>query len=472
MDSYEAFKQAADDTAKTFALVDKKEVIRVVSHLDADGICAASILIHALHKENRTYNLSILPQLKEENIRSFSKENHNVYVFTDLGSGQLDALQKYLACKTIFILDHHQLQNNIKASHIHQLNPCLFGIDGSSQISGAGVVYLFSKALTQSTDMSHIAIIGAIGDAQEDQGFAPLNTEILQDAIACGSIEVTRGLKFFGLQTRPLHKLLQYSTETVIPEVTGSESNALHFLQQLGINPHKGSAWKKLNDLTMEEKKKLIAAIVLKRAELPRPDDVLSNVYLLRNEEEQSPLREAKEFSTLLNSCGRLNKASLGIGACLNDPVLKVKAIQTLQEYKRAIMLAMQWYHENKHNASFVLHKEQYMIINAEQHIPANMIGTLTSILTMGNEFKKGFYVLSMAHNEDLTTKVSLRVAGRGEDVDLKSIITRILEKLGEGEGGGHVYAAGAVIPTEKEDEFLVAAQDVLDGLVVEEKVE
>ena len=52
------------------------------------------------------------------------------------------------------------------------MNPHLFDIDGSTEISGAGVVYLFCKALDgKNKDMAHIAIVGAIGDIQEDKGF-------------------------------------------------------------------------------------------------------------------------------------------------------------------------------------------------------------------------------------------------------------------------------------------------------------
>ncbi|RJQ17088.1 DHH family phosphoesterase [Candidatus Woesearchaeota archaeon] len=468
---YAAFKNLIEESARRFQLLDKKEIIRVVSHLDADGICSAAIMINALNKENRRYTISILPQLKEENLKELAKESGNIFVFTDLGSGQLDVIHKVLHHKTVFILDHHVPQSEKTAKNIIHVNPCLHGIDGSTVISGAGVVYLFSKALLQNTEMSHIAIIGAIGDIQDKEGFSDLNKEILNDAVASGKMQVTQGLKFFGLQTRPLPKLLQYSTDTVIPGVTGSESNAIQFLMSLGIHPKNGNGWKRLTDLTDEEKQKLVAGIIMKRVDLPRPDNIFTDVYLLTEENDTSPLKEAKEFSTLLNACGRMNKASLGIGACLNDKKLKAQAVRHLVNYKREIMNALTWFSENKHNSAIVIKKDNYMIINAETSIMATMIGTLTSILSKNNDFKPNYYLLGMAQNDDLTTKISLRITGNSEDVNLKDIINQMIALLGHGEGGGHPYAAGAVIKTDDEASFLKIAQQVLDKVVMEEHI-
>ena len=62
-----------------------------------------------------------------------------------------------------------------------------------------------------------------------------------------------------------------------------------------------------------EEIKKLVSGIILRRLSEDSPEDVLGDVYILNEEEKESPFRDAKEFSTLLNACGRLEKASLGM---------------------------------------------------------------------------------------------------------------------------------------------------------------
>ena len=55
MDSYELFKEDIKKAAIEFKKIPKDEVIRVISHLDADGISAASLVIKLLNNDNRKY---------------------------------------------------------------------------------------------------------------------------------------------------------------------------------------------------------------------------------------------------------------------------------------------------------------------------------------------------------------------------------------------------------------------------------
>ena len=59
MDSYELFKEDIKKSVEAFKAIPKDEVIRVVSHLDADGISAASLVVKLLNYDNRKYSLSI-----------------------------------------------------------------------------------------------------------------------------------------------------------------------------------------------------------------------------------------------------------------------------------------------------------------------------------------------------------------------------------------------------------------------------
>lgn len=463
------FEDAIAKTAEAFKKIDKKKIIRVISHLDTDGICSASIFIDLLNRKGRKYTITILPQLTEENINGLSNEPTTVFVFTDLGSGQLDAISDILKDKVVFILDHHVPKSGIEVQNIHHLNPINYGLDGSLEISGSGVVYLFCKKITGSRKNSHLAVIGAIGDTQERNGFIGVNQQILEDAVSEKIITATKGLRLFGLQTKPIHRLLQYSSDLHIPGITGSEYESLKFLKELGITPKIGSKWRKLNDLDENEKKRLIAKIVEKRSGLENPEDVFAHVYLLENEEENSPFRDAKEFSTLLNACGRMGNPAIGIGSCLGSTIMKKMALATLSDYKKSILLGLNWYENNKRNEKFVAHTDKYTILNAQDNVPATIIGTISSIITKGNGFEKGHFFLAMAQNKDLTTKVSLRAVGNGKE-NLNEIIVRILEKTGHGEGGGHLHAAGAIIDTEQEEEFVNAAKQVLEDAFAEKK--
>ena len=80
---------------------------------------------------------------------------------------------------------------------------------------------------------------------------------------------------------------------------------------------------------------------------------------------------------------------------------------------------------------------------------------------------------MSLARNimED-TSKVSLRIAGNNNDVNLNEIIDTITKNIENAESGGHAAAAGAIIPTDKESEVIKEAKRVLKLNSIEEKVE
>jgi single-stranded-DNA-specific exonuclease len=455
--------------------IDKSETFRVISHLDSDGICAASLLLKALNIEKRKYSLSIVQQLDEKTISSLSEESYTHFIFTDIGSGQLDLINKHLSGRTIFILDHHDPAAEAGENIMH-VNPHLFGINGSNEISGAGVVFMFAETLNPKlAEFAHLALIGAIGDIQDEGGsFSELNRSFISKAVEAGKLKVIKGLRLFGAQTKPLHKILEYSSSPSIPGVSGSESGAIQFLRQIGIEPKEGNQWRKLVNLSQPEIERLTDGIIMKLLESDtpiNPEDIIGEVYILREEEKESPLRDAKEFSTMLNACGRMGKSSVGIGACLGDSVSKQNAIRVLGDYKREIVRAMEWYEQNKLTHNVIMDKG-LLIINAHDQIKPTIIGTMASIISKSSSLPDKTFILSMARNDDGSTKVSMRIAGNGNsDVDLNTLVSRITEKIGAGKGGGHMHASGAVIPSDKEEDFISHARIVLGQLSMEEKV-
>ena len=459
MDNYQKFFSSLDDAVDIFSKWDKSENIQVISHLDADGISACAILIKALDRDNRKHTISILPQLTREKVEELAKQDSKYVIFADLGSGQLEDIAELMKDKQILILDHHE-PDEVEAENITHINPHLHEINGSKEVSGSGVVYFFARALNKKNeDLAYIAVLGAIGDVQEDQGFMKLNQEILDTAVSKGKMTVEKGLRLFGINTRPLHKVLEYSSDPFIPGVSGSESGAIQFLHQLGIEAKDGNKWKKLVNLDDEEKQRLVAGIIMKRFGESNPEDVLGNIYTLPDEDNESPMKNAKEFATLLNACGRMEKASFGIGACLGIEKDKKKALDTLMDYKKQIVGAINWYHDHKERME---QGDGFMILNAKEEVPATMIGTLASIISKSNDIKEGTYILSVARNKDGMSKASLRISGmRNDDVDLREVVKDIVAKSG-GEAGGHKHAAGALVEVEKEEEFLKAAKEVL----------
>lgn len=468
MDNYEKFNQSLQHAARQFSQLDRNEIIRIISHLDADGLSSAAILVQMLNRDNRRYSLSTVHQLDEPVLKQLIHEPYNCIFFSDLGSGQFSMVKKYLAGKKVFIFDHHQLDNESAAENIVHVNPNLVGVNGSKEVSGAGVAYLFAKTVNpENTALAHIAIMGAMGDMQESRGFEKLNSQILEDAKKAGTIKVITGLRVFGAHTKPLHKIIERSSEYPIPGVSGDENTALMFIQQLGINPRNENGWKKLIDLTDEEMQKLSTAIILRRLDEEKPEEILGPVYILKNEKKESPLRDVKEFATLLNACGRLGKASIGIGACMGNAKIKEQAIKVMDTYRREISNSLAWY---RTATKGIIRGRGYMIINAEDNVRPTLIGTLASIVSKSGALPENTFILSMAQMLNGKTKVSFRVAGERHGMNLKEIISGIVEKV-EGQAGGHHQAAGALIDTDREEEFIEAARRVLEMQSMEQKI-
>lgn len=445
-----------------------KGTLRVVSHLDCDGLCSASILSAALKRKNIRFGLSIVKQLTREFLLELKLEEYELIIFSDLGSSNKDLILEILPDKQIIILDHHQVQGGLSENLI-EINPLLHGLDGGKEISGAGVCYLFSKLLdSQNRDLSYIAIIGAVGDMQENKGFVGLNSLILEDAKDV--IDVTSGLRIFGSQTRPIYKVLEYSTEVYIPGVTGSEIGAIKFLEDLAIPIKNKDKIRKLIDLSKEEMQRLIEAIVVQRSSsVKNPQDVVGPVYLLAKEPDGAPTKDLKEFSTLLNACGRLGRSSLGIGVCLGDKESKQEAFRLLEDYKIEILNGLNWFYDAR-KQNKIIEKEEFVIINAEEYIKDTMVGVLASILSRSNVFSAGKIIIAMAHTVYDSTKISCRVVGpRKEDINLKAILSQICQGLG-GQVGGHDHACGAIIHQDKDDEFISRVQEYFNKVSVTQK--
>jgi RecJ-like exonuclease len=453
----ESFQSAIEEAVNEFNNLDKTKVIRVVGHLDADGITASSILIETLTRQGRKFSFSIVKRLDDMVLKELSKEDYPVFFFVDLGSSNIINIKERLKDKTVFVLDHHIPQDEAGVIHV---NPRLCNINGDEEISGAGVVYLFCKTIdNEMTAFAHLALIGAMGDMQCRKDFSGLNLEILQDALE--HIDVKKGLRMFGSHTRPLHKILEYSTDPYIPGVTGSEENSVNFLFENGIAlKEENGDWKKLINLNEDEMKKLVTGIILRRmGSEENPEDIFGQVYILKNEDNDA-LKDMKEFSTLLNACGRLGKPSLGIGVCLNNKELKKKAIALLGEYKSELIKGLNYFHSLKEKG-LIKENEKVVIINFEGNIKETMIGTITSMVVNSNVYKKGMVLIGMGYSLGDKIKISVRYTGR-EDVDLRQKLMSILQDIDKkAEVGGHGKACGAVIDQDKEGVFIEKALEI-----------
>ncbi|MEM3370075.1 MAG: DHH family phosphoesterase, partial [Candidatus Woesearchaeota archaeon] len=140
---FEELLRHVEECAAEFKKIPHSETIRVISHLDCDGIASAAIITKALNRLNRKYAISVVQQLDERQIAALSREDYKNFIFTDIGSGQLSKISEALKGRRVFILDHHEVEH-FKSEGVHHINPHMFNIDGSNNISGAGCTFRFS----------------------------------------------------------------------------------------------------------------------------------------------------------------------------------------------------------------------------------------------------------------------------------------------------------------------------------------
>jgi RecJ-like exonuclease len=459
--------------------------VQIYTHLDADGLTSGAILGKALYREDIPFQISVLKQLEREEIIKIAEkvqDYNNVVIFSDFGSGQYLELEDKLnsnSKKTPYIiLDHHFPQNisdkndkkikdiykNSKPWHI---NPYFYEIDGSKEISGAGICYFFAKTLNKNNiDLSPTALIGATGDVQNrgpDNSFTGLNSIILEDAVKADLVEKVNDLNFSPI--KPINEAIAYSSDINLPGLSGNTSKMLKFLQTLGILMEKSDGdIRTLNDFNQEEKQKVSSAIIryvsLKLDVEPSEiiNKLIINRYILKNELVGSELHDLKEFSYLLNSCGRSHNGSLGIAIAMGDRrIAYKKAREHLIEYKKSLAQALSWIHdENK-----IQLKEHIQFFFGEEVIPEAIIGTIASMLMFSKsdiiDKSKPIFGCVKRKEEDvykISSRAHENIVKKG--VNLSEAIREAL-KLSDLDalGGGHPPAAGTKVPVDKIDTFL-----------------
>jgi single-stranded-DNA-specific exonuclease len=444
-----------------------KGQIRVVSHYDADGIAGAAILTKALFRAGKKFHLTMVNQLGEGVLASLGEEKCEFVVFLDMGSGQLELIKSHLPNAEVIIIDHHQPEGKPDGSKVIHVNPMDFGIEGD--ISGSGVTYIVARSLgAENRDLAGLAIVGAIGDSQigsigKEWGLSGLNREILKDAIETKKIKVSKGLRIWGRYTRPVHKALEYSVDPYIPNVSGSESKAVQFLQELGIPLKKDDGeWRTLIDLSEDEQQKLASGIIAERVNgrQPNAEMIFGDVYELPDK--GGECKDANEFATILNACGKMGKAYLGVELCLNVAKAFLDVKWVLEKYRKSLGDAVSWVYGQieRENEEVVRKAQNAWYVLAGSRVSEHIISNVISIVEKSVNPGKPVFAFADSHEG---TKVSARAHKDlvESGINLKNIVSKAAAKAG-GYGGGHSGAAGATIPRGNEEVFINGVEDML----------
>lgn len=423
--------------------------VHVVSHIDADGLTSAGIICTALERGDLEYTTRFVKQLDEKALDTIANENHEIVIFTDLGSGMCELIKS--SGIHAVISDHHQPQGNFE----FHLNPHLFGANGSYELSGSGSTYLLASAFGGNINLSALAIVGAVGDMQHLKmgQLVGINREILEEGVKGSTLQFKKDLTLFGKQTRPIYKLLQYSSDPYLPGLTGDEEACIEFLHSLNIRFSQDERWRRWIDLETPEKQKIVSGLIqyCLKSGIPsyRIERLIGEVYILLNEREGTEMRDASEFSTLLNATARYDHAEIGLAVCMgNREEAYEDARKLLAEHRQNLVNGLMYVKEKG-----VTKLENIQYFDAGSEIKETIVGIIAGMSSTIIE-NRDLPIIAFAKSD-----VGVKVSARGtqdlirKGVNLSEAMSAVSAEFG-GAGGGHDIAAGATIPENAKEEF------------------
>jgi RecJ-like exonuclease len=442
-----------DTFVKEFLEFSKDLPIRIISHHDTDGITSAAILAKTFQRLDKKFSIRIVKGLEESIIKEELKRQPNeVIIFSDLASSNLENFKNL--DHPVFILDHHEIDKNKVNDKTKIINPHLTSDPEGNKATGAGVCYLFAKAISpENQDLASLAIIGLIGDRHETN-LSKINQLLVTEAT---DLKIKKGIAIYPA-TRPLRRALEWSTSPYIPGVTGSGPGAMEILRETDI-PYD----KTLMELSNEEMSKLVTAIMIRRAQHGNEEDVLGDLYILKffNTKE-----DVREISTLINACARLGNSDIAISYCLESESAKARALDIYTKYKQELVSGLKVAEKMEK-----IKGKGFVILNAKNQIKDAIVGTICSMLSSSPKYEQGTILIGMAYSED-KIKVSARMVGH-EGRNLKEVLEKTIITFRESnpetlaEVGGHHAAAGCLVERDKESSFIESLKRELEVEIV-----
>ena len=450
-ESLSLFKDKISDCIKS------RKSISITTHMDCDGLTSGSIIAKALIREGARCTLRTSKEMSKNVVESFKTDSRDFHIITDLGGGFGKDLNQTLGDNWI-ILDHHQISEEEKDNQ-NIINAWKYGIDGGSEICAGGMAYLAANALNEkNSDLSALAVVSALGDRQ-DQGerksFTGKNFEISNTAKELGLIEVDLDLLLVGRETRPLPEALAFTSQPFMEGLTWNKKTCLSVLSSSGIELKEEGRWRVPAELNEEEKKLVIEAITKFSSDKNTSEimaELIGYTYTFPKEDKRSFLRDGREYSTMLNSCGRINRSGVGMAICMGDRnKILTEGESILTDYRKMIKKYMDILSNERWRIS---ESESCVMVNGEDIVPETMTGTVSSLIA-GSPKNTGKIVILRTRGEENTIKFSSRKSfDCKSEINLSELMRTGAEKF-DGIGGGHNAAAGAKITKDKLEGFL-----------------
>jgi single-stranded DNA-specific DHH superfamily exonuclease len=406
------------------------DIVRLISHNDADGLSAAGIMCNALHRKNILFHATIVSHFDQSTLDLIGKTSNGPVILCDMGSGQAELTSKI---KEAIIIDHHKPTG--KLDHVH-FNPHLVGIDGSTELCASCGAYMVARQMGNNSDLAGLAIAGAIGDKQPMKG---ANKFILEEAISKKTITSRKGLK---MGDGPLEEIFENSVDPYL-DITGDKDKIKAFLDDLGIRGE-------LRNLSEEQLTKLSSVIILKlvkQGSIPAIDSLIGDTYKLNNE----VIQNIFDFVNVLNACGKDDKAGIALSLCMRDESVTDEAKALAFEHQRTLISVI------KKAQTQIKSARSFRYVLLDDSSGTGIIaGTMTRYLYPDKPF------LTLNEVEGI-----IRISGRGTrklvdaGLDLAAAMREASQIVG-GMGGGHDVASGATIPKGTAKKFI----DMIDPII------
>jgi RecJ-like exonuclease len=454
MGFYDDVKAAAEQIAEA-------PEITIISHIDADGIACEAILSQAISRYGIPVRSVFVRQLEPLTMPQVPSDS-SLKIFSDLGAGQQNLLlERDLTEKEVVIVDHHVSQPCER--EYRQVNCLPYGYN---RMSAAGVSYLVAKQMDPiNTDLAKLAIIGNVGDmmAREKCGLVgPARDVIVEDGVKHRNVEVRkRDLNCYGTATRPVHLSLSYNDDPFIKGITNNPEGARQFLKRLGIRQQsENGRWYVWEEMSIEDKRTIISALAEQLiANGERTDRLLAETYGFPDEIPRTPLRNAQEYATVLNACGRWSKPQVGGAILRGDRGIAYRDAEHMLNNHRAIIRDLLQFIID----TGVKQLENLQYLHVGGRYPDTIVGIGAGMALSKLNSSIPILIMCEVPEDKNLTKVSMRTTERVVErgIDLQKALSDASSEYGGG-GGGHKIAAGAYIPKTAEEEFVIRVNRIL----------
>jgi RecJ-like exonuclease len=468
MPDAEALHARSDELARVLTKAGREgNRIIVVTHIDADGLSSGAIAFKSLARVGASVSVRAITEMDRRVIGELKSEGFDYYLFTDLASGLVSELSSAFG-NSFMIVDHHQLPEKDR-NRQNVFNAWSFGFDGGTDACSSTMAYILARSLGDANkDLSHLSVVGAMGDRQDSgpgRSLVALNKLMLDDAVGAGLIRVQKDFLLYGRETRPIHETLALTYSPLIPGLSGSKDTTLAALSNAGMKLKERGRWRTLSELSNEEKQQLLDVVARHVSPSEKGSETISQligeVYTLEMEDSFTPLRDAREFATLLNACGRMDRVEVGLAICLGDRDSNLaEGLKIAAEYRAKINKTLQ---QVEAESAKVVTNGDLAFVVGDDFVEERLTGSVSSILASGGKFRDKV-VMVRARSGESELKFSTRIgADFSRALNLGNVMMEAAEEVG-GVGGGHSMAAGAKVPSSRGEEFMRIVQQKVSG--------